>query len=193
VTKTKVETQYNKTTRFILRSLKLNDSLLIQNGFVNAYIQDHEYDIRWDYENCIYLLFKPEQLEHFERCASILRSYDNFRDEYDTNEGIVFVFEIPNRYKSIIPNFIAGKYSQFDRNYIKECIPQVINGQISKRWKIFYKEQDLFQELATFLGYKDLNIAKKYIDELEDLPYAEEEIFRYNPEIEVKLTRKNQT
>lgn len=191
--KTKIESQYNKTTRFILPSLKLNDSLLVQNGFVNAYLQDHEYDVRWDCENCIYLLFKPQQLEHFERCASVLRSYENFKDEYDTKEGIIFVFQIPNRYKNIISTFISGKYSNFDKLYIKECIPQVINGKISKRWKIFYKDEELFEELATSLGYKNLDIARQYIDELEELPYAQEEIFRYNPEIDVKLTIKNET
>lgn len=161
-------------------------------GFVNAYIQDHEYDIRWDLEGCLFLLFKPGNLNNeFENFSESLRNLSNFRDEYDIQQGVVFVLEVPDKYKNIFNTFIDGSYSKFDKTYIKECIPQYINGKLSKRWKIFYKDKALFEELAQDLGYNNLDIAKEYINELEDKPYAEDEILRYNPEIETKLRKRN--
>lgn len=192
MTKTPVELKYNRCTRFLLPSLKLREEFLLNMGFVNAYIQDHEYDIRWDLEGCLFLLFKPGNLNNeFEDFSESLRNLSNFRDEYDIQEGVVFVLEIPDKYKNIFNTFVDGTYSKFDKNYIKECIPQYINGKLSKRWKIFYKDKALFEELAQDLGYNNLDIAKEYINELEDKPYAEDEILRYNSEIETKLRKRN--
>lgn len=190
--KTPVEIKYNRTTRFILPALRLNDEKLLQNHFVNAYLQDNEYDIRWDLENCIFLLFKSNlDNPSFENFCQTLRELEGYKDEYDIEEGVVFVIQIPKEYNDIIDTFISGEYSKFNQKYIKNCIPQMINGKISKRWKIFYKEQSLFNELATFLGYKDMELAKQYINELEDKPYAEDEILRYDPSINTRLTRRN--
>lgn len=190
--KTPVEIKYNRTTRFILPALRLNDEKLLQNHFVNAYLQDNEYDIRWDLENCIFLLFKSNlDNPSFENFCQTLRELEGYKDEYDIKEGVVFVIQIPKEYNDIIDTFISGEYSKFNQKYIKNCIPQMINGKISKRWKIFYKEQSLFNELATFLGYKDMELAKQYINELEDKPYAEDEILRYDPSINTRLTRRN--
>jgi len=187
-----VEIKYNRTTRFILPALRLNDEKLLQNHFVNAYLQDTQYDIRWDLENCIFLLFKSNlDNPNFENFCQTLRELEGYKDEYDIEEGVVFVIQIPKEYNDIIDTFISGEYSKFNQKYIKNCIPQMINGKISKRWKIFYKEQSLFNELATHLGYKDLALAKQYINELEDKPYAEDEILRYDPSINTRLTRRN--
>ncbi len=192
MTKTPVELKYNRTTRFLLPALKLNEEFLLNMGFYNAYLQDHEYDIRWDLEGCLFLLFKPGNLNSdFEDFCESLRKLSNYKDEYDIQQGVVFVLEINNKYKDILNTFVEGSYSKFNKTYIKECIPQYINGKLSKRWKIFYKDKALLEELAADLGYKNLDIAKDYIDELEDKPYAEDEILRYNPEIETKLTRRN--
>lgn len=190
--KTPVEIKYNRTTRFILPALRLNDEKLLQNHFVNAYLQDTQYDIRWDLENCIFLLFKSNlDNPNFENFCQTLRKLEGYKDEYDIEEGVVFVIQIPKEYNDIIDTFISGEYSKFNQKYIKNCIPQMINGKISKRWKIFYKEQSLFNELATHLGYKDMELAKQYINELEDKPYAEDEILRYDPSINTRLTRRN--
>jgi len=192
MTKAPVELKYNKTTRFILPALKLDETQLLMNGFINAYLQDHEYDVRWDFEKCIFLLFKPINFNTFESYSERLRLLSCYKDEYDINEGrVVFVMEIPLKYQSILNSFISGKYSEFDKKYIKECIPEFVNDKLSKRWKIFYKDQELLAELAKELGYKSLDTAKKYINELEDLPRAEDEILRYNPEINTNLTRRN--
>ncbi len=190
--KTKAETLYNRTTRFILPALKLGDygikdSLLLSNGFINCYLQDHEYDVRWDLEGCIFIVFRPKIMsDKFEELSELLRNCPSYKDEYDLEGGIVFVMEIPEKYKSILIPFRTGQYSTFDKYYIKDCIPQYINGQLAKRWKIFMKDKTIKKELE--LEYK-IDIGDQ---EVEDIPYAQDEILRYNSEIETNLTRRNE-
>ena len=49
------EIKYNRTTRFILPALKLNEQALLNMGLVNVYLADNEYDVRWDLEQCLFL------------------------------------------------------------------------------------------------------------------------------------------
>ena len=191
MTKESVEVKYNRTTRFLLPSLRLNDDALIKMGLVNCYLTDNEYDVRWDLEGCLYLLFKPQKLDtEFEEYCDLMRELPCYKDEYDIENGVVFVCQIPTIYQNIVKPFKQGKYSAIDKNYVKHCVPQFINGKLSKRWKIFYKDKSIIEELAKELGYKTEEEANKWIVEVEDKPYAEDEIFRYNPEIETELERK---
>lgn len=186
------EVKYNRTTRFILPSLKLNDDALIKMGLVNVYLGDNEYDVRWDLEGCLYLLFKPEKLDsEFEEYCKLMRELSLYRDEYDVENGVIFVLEIPQKYKSILMPFKQGKYSKIDKTYVEDCIPRFINGKLSKRWKVLYKDKSILEELAKELGYATIEEAKKWIDEVENKPYAEEEIFRFNPEIKTELELKH--
>ena len=120
-----------------------------------------------------------------------MRELPCYRDEYDVEDGVIFVCEIPKEYKHILKPFKEGKYSEIDKKYIQERIPQYINGKLSKRWKVFYKDKSLVEELAKKLGYR-IEDAIKYINEVEDKPYAEDEIFRYNPEIEIDLEKREE-
>lgn len=191
MTKESVEVKYNRTTRFLLPSLRLNEEALLKMGLVNCYLTDNEYDVRWDLEGCLYLLFKPEKLDtEFEEYCDLMRQLPCYKDEYDVENGVVFVCQIPTIYQGIVKPFKQGKYSAIDKNYVKQCVPQFINGKLSKRWKIFYKDKSIIEELAKELGYKTEEEANKWIIEVEDVPYAEDEIFRYNPEIETDLERK---
>lgn len=186
MTKSEAEIRYNRTTRFLLPALRLNDDALIAMGLVNAYLTDHEYDVRWDYEKCLYLLFKPAKFnEEFEQYCSLIRQLPLYRDEYDIGEGVVIVLKIPEKYESIIDQFKKGKYSKFDKAYVKECIPQFVGGRLSKRWKIFYKDRGVREEIEN--EYK-IEIGD---GEVEDIPYAQDEILRYNKDINTDLTTRN--
>jgi len=189
--KSQTEIKYNKTSRFLLPALRLEDKALIEMGLVNAFLQDNEYDIRWDLEGCLFLLFKPNKLDsNFEEYCDAIRQLTNFKDEYDVEDGIMMVLEIPDKYKHIINTFVEGQYSKMDKSYVKECIPQFVSGKLSKRWKIFYRDKSVISDLAKELGYSDEE-AEKWIVEVEDKPYAEDEIYRYNPEINTNLTKRN--
>lgn len=188
--KDKTEVKYNRTSRFLLPSLRLNEEALIKMGLVNVYLCDHEYDIRWDLEGCLYLLFKPVKLDReFEEYCELMRQLPCYKDEYDVDKGVIFVCEIPKQYQNILPTFKQGKYSEIDKKYVKECIPQLIGGKLSKRWKIFYRDKSILEELGKELGLTEKE-ADEYILEVEDRPYAQDEIFRYNPEITVDLEKR---
>lgn len=191
MTKSNTEIKYNKTTRFLLPSLGLSDKALLDMGLVNSYLVDHGYDVRWDLDGCLYLLFKPEKMDDlFEEYCKAMRKLSHFKDEYDVEEGIIMVLEIPEKYKSIIKPFKQGQYSKIDKNYVKECIPQYVNGKLSKRWKIFYKDKSLISDIAKEFGMNEHD-SELFIQEVEELPYVEEEIYRFNPEFKIDLNYKN--
>ena len=85
------------------------------------------------YENAVYLLFKPKDLDKFrdfldgeyERTKSII-------DDYDYEDGyVVVVYEINPRLKNDIELIKQGKYSQTSTKF-QEIFPKVI--QIKKEW-----------------------------------------------------------
>jgi len=176
---------YNKTTLFIYPALELPDNILLRNGFKNSYLVDHEYDIRWDYEGCIYLLFEPEKFDDiFEDFSDYMRKHKLFKDEYDLNGKVMFVMEIPEQYKDIFLQFKLGRYSKFNRNYVQQCIPMVKKGNISKAWKIFNQDLSLRREWEKELGYREGEL-EKWNEEVYPRPEPKDEIYRYNPEIKI--------
>jgi len=176
---------YNKTTLFLYPALELPDNILLRNGFKNAYLCDHEYDVRWDYEKCLYLLFKPDKFDDvFEDFAGYMRGHELFKDEYDLVDGVMFVLEIPKKYQDITETFKKGAYSKFNREYIQDCVPMVKKGSISKAWKIFNQDLSLRREWEKELGYKEGEL-EKWNEEVYPKPEAKNEIYRYNPEIKI--------
>jgi hypothetical protein len=82
------------TTMFFIPTLGIDRDMLSKNNFINGYIKDSNRDIQ--YENAVYLLFKPEDLDKFriflddeyERTKSII-------DDYDYEDGyVVLVYEL---------------------------------------------------------------------------------------------------
>ncbi len=87
------------TTIFMVPTLKINRDVLKDNGFINGYVKDVRKDVQ--YENCIYLLFKPEDIDRFkdfldeeyERTKSII-------DDYDYENGyVVLVYQLDGKFK----------------------------------------------------------------------------------------------
>ena len=58
-----MEIKKNITSIFIVPTLGFPKDSLKSNGFINGYIKDEGKDA--EYENSIYLLFKPENLDRF--------------------------------------------------------------------------------------------------------------------------------
>ena len=94
-----MERKHTITSIFIVPTLSIGKEKLLDNGFVNGYIKDNKRDIQ--YENAVYLLFKPENLDKFrnfldneyERTKSII-------DDYDYEDGyVVVVYEINPKLK----------------------------------------------------------------------------------------------
>ena len=138
------------TSIFIVPTLSIGKEKLVDNEFINGYIKDGRKEVQ--YENCVYLLFKPKDLdkfkvfldEEYERTKSIV-------DDYDYEDGyVVVVYKLNERLSSDIELIKQGKYSKTSKRF-QEIFPKNIKvqkgnrtyEQISTQYRIFNKTNDL--------------------------------------------------
>ena len=174
-----MERKHTITSIFIVPTLNIDRGKLMDNGFVNGYIKDKKRDVQ--YENAVYLLFKPTDLDKFrnfldgeyEKTKSII-------DDYDYEDGyVVVVYEINPRLKPDIELIKQGKYSQTSKKF-QEIFPKVIkikkNGlqrdEISLQYRVFNKTEDLVQFWEDKLGVElpdDVEVWHGFFDDFETL------------------------
>jgi hypothetical protein len=174
-----MERKHTITSIFIVPTLSIGKDKLLDNGFVNGYIKDNKRDIQ--YENAVYLLFKPENLDKFrnfldneyERTKSII-------DDYDYEDGyVVVVYEINPRLKGDIELVKQGKYSQTSPAF-QGSFPKVVqikkNGlrrdEISLQYRVFNKTEDLVKFWEDKLGIElpdDVEVWHGFFEEDESL------------------------
>jgi hypothetical protein len=140
------------TSIFIVPTLSIGKEKLVDNGFINGYIKDGEREVQYD--NSIYILFKPENLdkfkefldEEYERTKSII-------DDYDYEDGyVVVVYQLNSKLDKDIELIKQGKYSQTSPKF-QEIFPKIVklkrNGllkdEVSLQYRIFNKTKDLIQ------------------------------------------------
>ena len=174
-----MERKHTLTSIFIVPTLSIGKEKLLDNGFVNGYIKDVKRDIQ--YENAVYLLFKPEDLDKFrnfldneyERTKSII-------DDYDYEDGyVVVVYEINPRLKGDIELVKQGKYSQTSPAF-QGIFPKVVqikkNGlrrdEISLQYRVFNKTEDLVKFWEDKLDINlpsDVEVWYGFFDDFETL------------------------
>jgi len=174
-----MERKHTITSIFIVPTLSIGKDKLNDNGFINGYIKDVKRDIQ--YENAVYLLFKPEDLDKFrnfldneyERTKSII-------DDYDYEDGyVVVVYEINPRLKGDIELVKQGKYSQTSPAF-QGIFPKVVqirkNGlrrdEISLQYRVFNKTEDLVKFWEDKLGIElpsDVEVWHGFFEENEVL------------------------
>lgn len=147
------------TSIFMVPTLKINRENLMDNGFINGYMKDGRKDVQ--YENCIYLLFKPADIDKFrdfldgeyERTKSIV-------DDYDYEDGyVVVVYELNPKFKKDFELVRKSKYSKTSEEFQK-LFPKIIkikkNGvnreEVSLQFRVFNKTEDLKQFWEDRLG-----------------------------------------
>ena len=146
-------------TIFMLPTLKLPLLKLKEAGLLNCYLDDKMSDIK--YEDCIYILFKPDNIDLFkdfldseyERTKQIIEDYDY--------EGgfVVVVYRLMKCFKKDYKLIKKGKYSKTSKNFQKS-FPKVIklmkNGlhrdELSLQYRIFNKTNDLIEYWQDKLG-----------------------------------------
>ena len=155
------------TSIFIVPTLQIGKDKLVNNNFINGYIQDARKDIQ--YENAVYLLFKPERIdafrefldEEYERTKSVI-------DDYDYEEGfVVVVYQLDKKFKRDFALVKEGKYSKTSREF-QEVFPKMVkikrNGfnkdEISLQYRVFNKTEDLRQ-------YWEDKLAVEFDDDME--------------------------
>ena len=174
-----MERKHTITSIFIVPTLSIGKDKLLDNGFVNGYIKDNKRDIQ--YENAVYLLFKPEDLDKFrnfldgeyEKTKSII-------DDYDYEDGyVVVVYEINPKLKNDIELIKQGKYSKTSPSF-QGIFPKVIqirkNGlrrdEISLQYRVFNKTEDLVKFWEDKLGIElpdDVEVWHGFFEENEVL------------------------
>ena len=174
-----MERKHTITSIFIVPTLSIGREKLIDNGFVNGYIKDGRKDIQ--YENAVYLLFKPNDLDKFRHFLdSEYEKTKSIVDDYDYEDGyVVVVYEINERLKSDIELIKQGKYSQTSKKF-QEIFPKVVqikkNGlrrdEISLQYRVFNKTEDLVKFWEDKLGVElpsDVEVWHGFFDEFETL------------------------
>ena len=144
------EIKKNITSIFIVPTLKISREHLQNNGFINGYVMDVEHDV--SYENCVYILFKPKDIEKFRDFLS--NEYDRTKsviEDYDYKDGfIVVVYKLDDRFKKDFDLVKQGKYSKTSVAF-QELFPKIIkirkNGylrdEISLQYRVFNKTEDM--------------------------------------------------
>jgi hypothetical protein len=152
------------TSIFMVPTLNFPKESLKQNGFINGYIKDDRRDVQ--YENSVYLLFKPENLDKFrefldneyERTKNIIEDYD-YEDGY-----VVVVYQLNDKYKKDYELVKQGKYSKTSKTFQKE-FPKLVTivregtsrEEMSLQTRVFLRTEDLieFWEEKTGVNLKD--------------------------------------
>jgi hypothetical protein len=147
------------TSIFMVPTLKAPKDALRANGFVNAYIRDDSRDDQYD--GCIYLLFKPENVDKFREFLD--SEYERTKDiieDYDYEGGfVVVVYKLNNEYAEDFKLVKTGKYSRTSKEF-QLMFPKVIKiikrglskDEISLQYRIFNRTQDLIDFWEEKLG-----------------------------------------
>jgi hypothetical protein len=139
------------TSIFIVPTLKIDKDKLKDNGYINGYAKDETPDAA-NYENCVYLLFKPSNLDKFrnfldgeyEKTKSVI-------DDYDYEDGyIVVVYKLNPKFNKDYKLVKEGLYSRTSREF-QELFPKIVkivkNGlhrdEISLQYRVFNKTEDM--------------------------------------------------
>ena len=139
------------TSIFIVPSLKIDKATLKDNGYINGYAKDETPDAV-SYENCVYLLFKPSNLDKFrnfldgeyERTKSVI-------DDYDYEDGyIVVVYKLNPKFNKDYKLVKEGLYSRTSKEF-QALFPKIVsiikNGmyrdEISLQYRVFNKTEDM--------------------------------------------------
>jgi hypothetical protein len=130
--KEKQDKTVTDSTRFLLRGVGLLKPELAQYGFINAYIDDVDHEPH--YKDCLYLLFKPVDIQALEFFIEEQREERTPRlvEEYDHPGGyVVIVYKFPAKYMEDYRLFLEGKYSKFSDDY-KGLFPMERTGMTKK-------------------------------------------------------------
>ena len=133
------------------------------------------------YEDCIYLLFKPTNLdkfkvfldEEYERTKSII-------DDYDYEDGyVVVVYMLNSKLKDDFELIKQGKYSKTSSKFqdiFPKTVKLVINGipknQVSLQYRVFNKTEDLKKFWEEKLGVvfdETIEVWEGFHEEIESL------------------------
>jgi hypothetical protein len=154
-----MEVKKTITSVFMVPTLKIPKDALKDNGFINGYVRDGNREVQ--YENCIYLLFQPKDLDKFrEFLDSEYERTKDVIDDYDYEDGyVVVVYQLDPKFKKDFGLIREGLYSRTSSSF-QALFPKVIkirkNGlhrdEISLQYRVFNRTEDLVKFWEDKLG-----------------------------------------
>ena len=161
-----------KSSVFIMPMLSGSKELYFYNTlFLNCFIATE------DHPNSIILLYRFSGSALFLKFEQALKKFTTFKDMIDPSpHHVMFVFDIPTKYKDDYNKFILGKYSHFSPELKAAIFKFHKTDMHSSLGQILYKSEKRRLRLSQNLG---MEIPPDM--ELFDIPDAEDEI--YNPKI----------
>jgi hypothetical protein len=167
------------TSIFMVPTLQIPKDSLKNNGFINAYSTD--VDKEEQYKDCIYLLFKPPNLDKFREFLDL--EHERTKDvveDYDYKDGfVVVVYKLDDELKEDFDLIRQGKYSKTSKKFqaiFPKAVKILVNGkhrdEISLQIRIFKKTQDLidfWEEKLDVTFDEDQEVWRGWDDEDEQL------------------------
>jgi len=161
------------TTIFLLPGIGLKRMNLLKHGFISSYIDDKNHDIH--YKNSVYVLYKPEQIEEFQKfLQSEYRRTPLLIDDYDYPGGyVVTVYKFPDEFMKEYNLFLEGKYSKFSKKYI-DLFPvrvEVFDPKAGVTKEKFSLQYHIFERTSAIRRYWEDRLGFKEGELPEDLEY----------------------
>lgn len=152
------------STLFMVKPLGIGIEKLDKTGFINGFIKDVSHDCI--YEDCVYLLFKPLDMDVFrDFINSEYEKTENIVEDYDYEGGyVVVVYKLNPNFKKDYEFVKKGLYSKTSKDF-QDLFPKVVkiikNGkhrdEISLQYRIFNRTQDLIDFWEDKLGIRFSN------------------------------------
>jgi hypothetical protein len=168
------------TSIFMVPTLKIPKELVKSNGFIDAYIKDLQKDV--NYENCIYLLFKPDNIDSFrEFLDSEYQRSNSIVEDYDYQNGyVVIVYKLNESFNEDFALIRNGKYSKVSNLFKSQFSKTVriigednmIRTEKSLQFHIFEKTESLklyWEEKLSFEFDDDMEVWQAFDEESEVL------------------------
>jgi hypothetical protein len=167
------------TSIFMVPTLQIPKGELSDNGFINGYIKDDSREVQYD--NCIYLLFQPKDLDKFREFLDV--EYERTKsviDDYDYEDGfVVVVYQLDSKFSKDFKLVKKGKYSHTSKAF-QSLFPKLVKikkaglnrDEISLQYRVFNKTEDLVKFWEDKLGVEfeeDQEVWHAFEDEEETL------------------------
>jgi len=138
------------TSIFMVPTLGISKGTLDKNDFINGFLTDNMH--LQDYEDAIYLLFKPDNLANFkEFLDSEYARTKQIVDDYDYEGGyVVLVYILDPKFKKDFDLVKSVRYSEVSEEFkslFKKTTKMIVNrtyiDEISIQHKVFNKGADV--------------------------------------------------
>jgi hypothetical protein len=155
------------TSIFMVPTLKIDREKLKENGFINGYCIDKRKDAHYD--GCVYLLFKPEDLDKFR--SFLDEEYERTKqviDDYDYEDGyVVVVYKLDTDWDKDFAYVREGLYSRTSKEF-QDLFPETI---VVKRSKKQLPKQEKTLQHRVFKKSEEL---KEYWEEKIDITFTDD-------------------